>query len=87
MNQHCLIKFDWFYYSLFGVVSEKILGMVKTTTPYQILGYKNTGAVVESELISCFDYYDPCPTSIPKSSNPIPRSGATTKSCLSTECG
>jgi hypothetical protein len=43
--------------------------MVKTTVSYQIPGYKTLELVVESELISNSDHYDPI--SIPESSNPI----------------
>jgi hypothetical protein len=60
-----------FFYSLFWVVSEEIWGIVKTTTPYQISGYKTLELVVEYEPISDSDHYDPCLTSIPESSNPI----------------
>jgi hypothetical protein len=45
--------------------------MVKTTTLYQIPEYKILELVVESEPISSSDQYDPCPTSISKSSNPV----------------
>jgi hypothetical protein len=41
--------------------------MIKTTAPYQILGYKTLEIVVESEPISSNDYYDP--TSIPENTN------------------
>jgi hypothetical protein len=58
-----------FFYSLFGVVSDEIWGMIKTTAPYHLLGYKTLELVVESELISNSDNYDP--TSIPGSSNPV----------------
>jgi hypothetical protein len=57
------------FYSLFGVVSDKIWGMIKTTAPYQLPGYKTLELVVISELISSSDNYDP--TSIPRSSNPV----------------
>jgi hypothetical protein len=57
------------FYSLFGVISDKIWGIIKTTTLYQLPGYKTLELVVESELIFSFDYYDP--TSIPESSNPV----------------
>jgi hypothetical protein len=43
--------------------------MIKTTTPYQLPGYKTLELVVESELISSSNNYDP--TSIPRSSNPV----------------
>jgi hypothetical protein len=43
--------------------------MIKTTTPYQLPGYKTLELVVESEPISGYNYYDP--TSIPRSSNPV----------------
>jgi hypothetical protein len=56
-----------FFYSLFGVISDEIWGMIKTTAPYQLSGYKILELVVESELISSSDNYDP--TSIPGSSN------------------
>jgi hypothetical protein len=58
-----------FFYSLFGVISDKIWGMIKTIAPYQLLGYKTLELVVISEPISSFDSYDP--TSIPRSSNPV----------------
>jgi hypothetical protein len=57
------------FYSLFRVVSDKIWGMIKTTAPYQLPGYKTLELVVISELISSSDNYDP--TSIPRSSNPV----------------
>jgi hypothetical protein len=57
------------FYSLFGVVSDEIWGMIKTTAPYHLPGYKTLELVVESELISSSDNYDP--TSIPGSSNPV----------------
>jgi hypothetical protein len=41
--------------------------MIKTTTSYQLPGYKTLELVVESELISSSDYYDL--TSISESSN------------------
>jgi hypothetical protein len=59
------------FYSLFRIVSEKIWGMIKTTAPYQMLRYKTLELVVESQPISSSDHYDPCPTNIPGSSNPI----------------
>jgi hypothetical protein len=43
--------------------------MIKTTAPYQLSGYKTLKLVVESELISSSDYYDP--TNIPGSSNSV----------------
>jgi hypothetical protein len=52
-----------------GLFLKKIWGMVKTTVPYQIPGYKTLELVVESELIFNSDHYDPI--SIPESSNPI----------------
>jgi hypothetical protein len=58
-------RFGWFFYSLFGVVSDKIWGMIKITAPYQLPGYKILELVVESEPISSYDNYDP--TSISKS--------------------
>jgi hypothetical protein len=57
------------FYSLFGVVSDEIWGMIETTAPYQLPGYKTLESVVISEPISSFDNYDP--TSIPESSNPV----------------
>jgi hypothetical protein len=57
------------FYNLFGVVSDEIWGMIKTTAPYQLPGYKTLELVVISEPISNSDNYDP--TSIPRSSNPI----------------
>jgi hypothetical protein len=56
-----------FFYSLFGVVSDEIWGMIKITAPYQLPGYKILELVVEYELISSSDYYDQ--TSIFRSSN------------------
>jgi hypothetical protein len=47
-----------FFYSLFGVVSDEIWGMIKTTAPYHLLGYKTLELVVESELISNSDNYE-----------------------------
>jgi hypothetical protein len=58
-----------FLYSLFGVVSDEIWGMIKTTALYQLSQYKTLELVVESEPISGSDNYDP--TSIPGSSNPV----------------
>jgi hypothetical protein len=55
------------FYSLFGVVSDKIPGMIKTTTLYQLPGYKTLELVVISEPIFSSDNYDP--TSISRSSN------------------
>jgi hypothetical protein len=43
--------------------------MIKTTTLYQLPGYKTLEIVVISEPISSSDNYDP--TSIPGSSNPV----------------
>jgi hypothetical protein len=62
-------QFRVIFYSLFGVISDKIWGIIKTTTPYQLPGYKTLELVVESKLIFSSDYYDP--TSIPESSNPV----------------
>jgi hypothetical protein len=61
--------FRWFFYSLFGVVSDKIWGMIKITALYQLSGYKTLELVVISEPISSSDNYDPI--SILGSSNPI----------------
>jgi hypothetical protein len=58
-----------FFYSLFGVVSDEIWGMIKTTALYQLLGYKTLELVVISEPISSSENYDP--TSISGSSNPV----------------
>jgi hypothetical protein len=58
-----------FFYSLFGVISDEIWGIIKITTPYQLPGYKTLELVVESEPISSFDYYDP--TGIPENSNSV----------------
>jgi hypothetical protein len=58
-----------FFYSLFGVVSDEIWGMIKTTTLYHLPGYKTLELVVKFEPISSSDNYDP--TSIPGSSNPV----------------
>jgi hypothetical protein len=57
------------FYHLFGVVSDEIWGIIKTTAPYQLPGYKTLELVVESESISGSDNYDPI--SIPESSNPV----------------
>jgi hypothetical protein len=57
------------FYSLFGVISDEIWGMIKTTAPYQLFEYKTLELVIISEPISSSDNYDP--TSIPGSSNPI----------------
>jgi hypothetical protein len=43
--------------------------MIKTTTLYQLFGYKIVELVVISEPISSSDNYDP--TGIPGSSNPM----------------
>jgi hypothetical protein len=51
------------FYSLFGVVSDEIWGMIKITAPYQLSQYKTLELVVESEPISGPNNYDP--TSIP----------------------
>jgi hypothetical protein len=58
-----------FLYSLFGVISNEIWRMIKTTTPYQLPKYKTLELVVESKLIFGFDDY--YPTNIPESSNLI----------------
>jgi hypothetical protein len=59
----------WFFYSLFGVISDEIWGLIKTKTSYQLPGYKILELVVISKPISSSDNYDP--TSISKSSNPV----------------
>jgi hypothetical protein len=56
-----------FFYSLFGVISDEIWGMIKIIAPYQLPGYKTLELVVECEPIFSSDYYEP--TSIPESSN------------------
>jgi hypothetical protein len=58
-----------FFYHLFGVVSDEIWGIIKTTAPYQLPRYKTLELVVESEPIFGIDNYDP--TSIPESSNSV----------------
>jgi hypothetical protein len=58
-----------YFYSLFGVIFDEIWEIIKIIAPYQISGYKTLELVVESELISSSDYYDP--TSIPESINPV----------------
>jgi hypothetical protein len=58
-----------FFYSLFGVVSDEIWGMIKIIAPYQLFGYKTLELVVISEPISRSDNYDL--TSILRSSNPV----------------
>jgi hypothetical protein len=45
--------------------------MVKTTAPYQILGYKILELVVKSKPIFSSDNDDLCLTSISRSSNPV----------------
>jgi hypothetical protein len=57
------------FYSLFGVVSDEIWRMIKTTAPYQLPRYKTLELVVESKPISSSDNYDP--TNISGSSNPV----------------
>jgi hypothetical protein len=57
------------FYSLFGIISDEIWGMIKTTDLYQLSGYKTLELVVESEPISSSDNYDP--TNIPGSNNPV----------------
>jgi hypothetical protein len=57
----------WFFYSLFGVASDKIWEMIKTTGLYQLPGYKTLELVVISKPISSSDNYDP--TSISRNSN------------------
>jgi hypothetical protein len=57
------------FYSLFGVISDEIWGMIKTTVSYHLPGYKTLELVVESEPISSSDNYDP--TSILGCSNPV----------------
>jgi hypothetical protein len=57
------------FYNLFGVISDEIWGMIKTTALYQLPGYKTLELVVESEPIFSSDYYDP--TSIPGSNNSV----------------
>jgi hypothetical protein len=69
MDQHCPSRFEWFFYSLFGIISDEIWGMIKTTASYQLLEYKILELVVESEPISSFDYYDP--TNIFENSNSV----------------
>jgi hypothetical protein len=56
-----------FFYSLFGVISHEIWGIIKTTALYQFPGYKTLELVVISEPISSFYNYNS--TSIPGSSN------------------
>jgi hypothetical protein len=68
MDQHCPIDSSDFY-SLFGVISDEIWGLVKTTAPYQLSMYKTLKLVVESESIFSSDYYNL--TNIPESSNPV----------------
>jgi hypothetical protein len=57
------------FYSLFGIISDEIWGMIKTTAPYQLPQYKTLELVVKSESIFGSDNYDP--TNIPESSNPV----------------
>jgi hypothetical protein len=59
----------YFFYSLFGVISDEIWGMIKTTAPYQLSGYKTLEQVVTYEPISSSNYYDP--TNISRSSNSV----------------
>jgi hypothetical protein len=64
-----------FFYILFGIISDEIWGMIKTTVSYQLSQYKTLELVVESEPISVSepisisDNYDL--TSIPESSNSV----------------
>jgi hypothetical protein len=58
-----------FFYSLFGIISDEIWGMIKITALYQLLGYKTLELVVISEPIFSSDNYDPI--TIPGSSNPV----------------
>jgi hypothetical protein len=58
-----------FFTVLFGVISEEIWGMIKTTAPCQIHRYKIFELVVKSESIFSSDYYDT--TCILGSSNPV----------------
>jgi hypothetical protein len=46
-----------FFYNLFGVVSDEIWGMIKTTAPYQLPQYKTLEIVVESEPVSVFFFH------------------------------
>jgi hypothetical protein len=45
--------------------------MVKVIASYQLFRYKTLELVVDSKLIANSDCYDPCPISIPRSSNLI----------------
>jgi hypothetical protein len=47
-----------FFYILFGVISDEIWRMLKTTAPYQLPQYKILKLVVESEPISGSNNYD-----------------------------
>jgi hypothetical protein len=58
-----------FFYSLFGVISDAIWGMIKTTTLYQLPWYKILELVVKYEAISSSDNYDT--TSISESNNSV----------------
>jgi hypothetical protein len=60
-----------FFHSLFRVVSENILKIIKAIAPYQLSGYKVLELVVNSKLISSSYRYDLCPISILRSSNPV----------------
>jgi hypothetical protein len=57
------------FYSLFGVISDEIWAMIKTTALYQLPQYKILELVVKSEPISGSENYDPI--SIPENSNPV----------------
>jgi hypothetical protein len=69
MDQHYTSRFGCFFYSLFGVISDEIWGMIKIIAPYQLPQYKILELVVESEPIFGSDNYDPI--SIPRSINPV----------------
>jgi hypothetical protein len=78
-----------FFYSLFGVVSDEIWGMIKIKALYHLPGYKTLELVVISEPIFSSDNYDP--TNNGRGNNPLPSSRAATISYSSTkfecECG
>jgi hypothetical protein len=45
--------------SLFGVISEKIYGMIKLTSPYQMSGFKTRELVIDLLPISIFGSRNP----------------------------
>lgn len=60
-----------YLFNLFNVNSDQIWDMIKTTT-LSVARFKTLELVVESKARSSTSSYDPCPDSIPDSSNPVP---------------